>query len=156
MGDLPAQLEELGKQTMEGFVNGLTKNTDYLDKNVKTFIKSMLTTFKKDLKIASPSKVTFKFGDYTGQGFVNGFKDTIGLVKKTAGQMASAAATPLEGLTANIGIARSTVNGSQVPGTSTVTNNYNLVQNNTSPKSLSALETYQARRQQIALIKAMT
>lgn len=156
MGDLPAQLEELGKQTMEGFVNGLTKNTDYLDKNVKTFIKSMLTTFKKDLKIASPSKVTFKFGDYTGQGFVNGFKDTIGLVKKTAGQMASAAATPLEGLTANIGIARSAVNGSQVPGSSTVTNNYNLVQNNTSPKSLSALETYQARRQQIALIKAMT
>ena len=33
---------------------------------------------------------------------------------------------------------------------------YNLVQNNTSPKSLSALETYQARRKQIAMMKAAT
>ena len=37
-----------------------------------------------------------------------------------------------------------------------VINNYNLVQNNTSPKSLSALQTYQARRQQLAMVKAMT
>ena len=39
---------------------------------------------------------------------------------------------------------------------SRITNNtYNLVQNNTSPKALTALETYQARRQQVAMIKAM-
>ena len=38
---------------------------------------------------------------------------------------------------------------------STVNNTYNLVQNNTSPKSLSALDTYQARRQQVAMLKAM-
>ena len=41
-------------------------------------------------------------------------------------------------------------------GRSTVNNNtYNLVQNNTSPKALTALETYQARRQQVAMLKAM-
>ena len=52
---------------------------------------------------------------------------------------------------------KSTVGGRDGLGTTNnVTNNYNLVQNNTSPKSLSALETYQARRQQIALVKAMT
>ncbi|MBO4592370.1 MAG: phage tail tape measure protein, partial [Eubacterium sp.] len=38
---------------------------------------------------------------------------------------------------------------------SNVTNNYNLNQTNNSPKSLSALETYQARRQQIALLKSI-
>lgn len=37
--------------------------------------------------------------------------------------------------------------------TNNVTNNYNLVQNNTSPKALSALDTYRARRQQIAMLK---
>ena len=36
-----------------------------------------------------------------------------------------------------------------------VTNNYNLSQTNNSPKSLSALETYQARRQQIVQLKGM-
>lgn len=35
-------------------------------------------------------------------------------------------------------------------------NNYNLVQNNTSPKALSALDTYRARRQQVSMVKAMT
>ena len=37
-----------------------------------------------------------------------------------------------------------------------VVNNYSLVQNNTSPKALTALETYQARRAQIAMIQAAT
>lgn len=40
--------------------------------------------------------------------------------------------------------------------TSSVVNNYSLVQNNTSPKALTALETYQARRQQISMLKAVT
>lgn len=37
-----------------------------------------------------------------------------------------------------------------------IVNNYNLVQNNTSPKALSALDTYRARRQQVSMVKAMT
>lgn len=45
---------------------------------------------------------------------------------------------------------------SQTSAGNVITNNYNLVQNNTSPKALTALETYQARRQQIAMAKAVT
>ena len=58
------------------------------------------------------------------------------------------------------GSMRSTVNRNGVAGATTqnqtIINNYNLVQNNTSPKPLSALETYRARRQQVSMVKAMT
>ena len=153
--EMPQQLEDLGTQAMKGFVTGLTKNTDYLDNNVKLFIKSMLDTFKTQLQIKSPSRIMATIGEYTGEGFVNGLKETIVSVKKAAGDMVQAAAEPL-GDVKSIGNMRAVVgapNGAAVQNMNTV-NNYNLVQNNTSPKSLSALETYQARRQQIALVKA--
>ena len=38
---------------------------------------------------------------------------------------------------------------------SNVTNNYNMNQTNNSPKSLSALETFQARRQQLSMLKSI-
>jgi hypothetical protein len=156
---LPEQLEKIGQQTIQGFINGFSKNTDYMDDKIKTFVKAMVDSFKKELKIGSPSKLTYLLGDFTGQGFVNGLKDTITAIKKTAGAMASAVATPLDSVKTNIGDMKAAVNGQNGVGTqntSSVVNNYNLVQNNTSPKSLSALQTYQARRQQIAMVKAMT
>jgi TP901 family phage tail tape measure protein len=161
LADLPKQLEELGEQSMAGFVNGLTKNTDYMSKEVKTFINSMLETFKKNLKIKSPSRVMEVIGDYTGEGFILGLKDTINSVRDVASEMAKAAAVPLEDLQKDVNLSRAAVNtsgegGAVGIGSSTVVNNYNLTQNNTSPKSLSALETYRARRQQIELVKALT
>lgn len=154
--DIPAQLEALGNETMKGFVNGLTKNTDYMTTEVKTFVSSMVNQFKSELKIASPSKVMEVIGDYTGEGLVNGLKSTIGDVKKVANDMAQSVATPLNGMSANIGSLNNAVSSGVPTQNTTVVNNYNLNQNNYSPKSLSALETYQARRQQLAMVKAMT
>lgn len=158
LADLPKQLEELGNQAMKGFVEGLTKNTDYMSKEVKTFIKGMVDNFKKELQIKSPSRVMMEIGDYTGEGFVDGLKSTLSNIKKTAQDMAQTVATPLDNIKTNIGTMKASVGNSNglMGQTNNVVNNYNLVQNNTSPKSLSALETYQARRQQIALVKAMT
>jgi TP901 family phage tail tape measure protein len=156
--NLPKQLEELGDQAMKGFLNGLTTNTDYMSKEIKTYIKAMVDTFKNELQIKSPSKVMMELGDYTGIGFVDGLKDTINSVKKTAQAMAKEVTTPLDDMKTNLGNARSAVKNPNGVGqtTNNVTNNYNLVQNNTSPKALTALETYQARRRQVALVKAMT
>lgn len=155
---LPKTLEEIGADTMRGFVNGLTQNTDYLSEEVKTFVAGMVDTFKKELKISSPSRVMMSIGDFTGQGFVDGLKDTINNVKKTASKMAEAVSSPLDTVKTDIGSVKTSVgNGNALGGqNNNVVNNYNLTQNNTSPKSLSALETYQARRQQVALVKAMT
>ena len=155
---LPAQLEELGMDAMKGFLNGLTTNTDYMEDEVKLYVKALIDTFKKDLKISSPSKVMMQIGDYTGEGLVNGLKNTVNSVKKVAQEMAQSVATPLNTLKTDIGNVKSYVGGNETMfgQPTTVINNYDLQQNNYSPKSLSALETYQARRQQVAMVKAMT
>ena len=154
MSTLPNELEKLGAQTMKGFVDGLTHDTDYMQEEVKTFIAGMVDTFKKELQIHSPSKVMMRLGGYTGEGFVDGVKNTIGEVKDIASRMASAVSNPLTDMRANIGQARAAVGSGAVIGAGSVVNNYNMVQNNTSPKPLSALDTYQARRQQISMVKA--
>ena len=155
---IPAQLEELGTQAMKGFVNGLTKDTDYMEENVRTFVNAMLNEFVSLLQIHSPSRVTEALGEFTGKGFGNGLLNVINFIKDIAQQIAAAATSPLEGFNANISGLRAAVNPqtqNAAVGGGNVVNNYNLVQNNTSPKALTALETYQARRQQIALIKAL-
>lgn len=155
---LPEQLEKLGQQSIQGFIDGFTKSTDFMDDQIKTFVKSMVDQFKIELKIKSPSRIMKELGDYTGQGFIDGLKATISAVKSTASDMAKAVATPLDSVKTNLGDMRAAVQSPNGIGTTntSVVNNYNLVQNNTSPKSLSPLETYRARRQQIAMIKAMT
>jgi phage-related minor tail protein len=157
---LPAQMAKLGNNAMKSFVDSLTSDTGYMSANIKTFVGAMVDEFKKDLGIHSPSKVTGQLGSYTGEGFVDGFADWIPEAVKAAGKLSEAAKTPIEQLRDAIN-QRIPQNGTQ--GTTgatapvqTVTNNYNLTQNNTSPKPLTALETYQARRRQVNMIKAMT
>ena len=154
--NLPKQLEDLGSETMKGFVDGLTKNTDYMSKEVKTFVSSMIDTFKKDLGLNNNSLVTQALGTQAGQGFVEGLKQTFEQVKVETSKVASKTAKKLELDKEAQDIAnavRVKSNAGSSVSNSNVTNNYNLVQNNTSPKSLSALDTYRARQQQIALLK---
>lgn len=157
---LPKKLEELGKQTMEGFVKGFTTNTDYMGKTVKFFVNNMVSTFKKELGIKSPSRVMYEIGEYTVGGFTDALKDGIKQVQGIVEDIVTETATPLSNMDINPGTVRTVANGSLTAPTSstsnTVTNNYNLVQNNTSPKPLTALETYQARRRQVSMVKAMT
>ena len=156
--DLPSQLEELGTQIMTGFVEGLTENTDYMSDEIKTYISAMVDTFKKELKINSPSRVTMELGEFTGRGFIEGFRKTVNEVKRLADDMAKSVATSLDSVKQNYDYLKNAVGNSEDLNNygKAIINNYNLTQNNTSPKSLSALETYQARRQQVAMVKAMT
>lgn len=151
-GKLPAQLEELGTEALKGFLSGLTSDTDYMDEEIRTFISAMVDQFKEELDIHSPSKLMEKLGGFTGTGFVDGFKDKIVDIRKAAQEMAQSASVPLNTSNYGSGISRG-YNNAQYGG---ITNNYNLIQNNTSPKSLSALDTFKARRRQIALVKALT
>ena len=151
------QMKDLGEQAMRGFVDGLTKNTDYMDANVKTFVNAMVKTFKDKLQIHSPSRLTFGLGALTGEGFDDGLLSMVRRIQNTVKQITGDIASPISGLGADLPGIRKSVNGYPVAAgakTSNVVNNYNLVQNNTSPKALSALETYQARRQQIAMVRA--
>lgn len=126
---LDKQLEDMGTKAMKSFISGLTKNTDYMSKEIKTFVNSITSTFKKELSTKNVAMAKS----------IGGSTSLIGGLSEAKARVGS-----------------STSNGTYKSSGSNVTNNYNLVQNNTSPKSLSALETYQARRQQIAMMKAMT
>lgn len=157
MAKLPKQLEELGVQTMQGFLSGLTKNTDYMTNAVQTLVKGMVDTFKKELDIHSPSGVTEALGEYTGEGFGNGIKNMISYVKNAVNELLNTSTQPLDDVKTSIGTAKANVGNSSVGvGNTTIINNYDLVQNNNSPKSLSALDTYKARQQQLAMVKAAT
>lgn len=151
---LPGQLEALGTQAMKGFLTGLTGNTDYMSKQVKTWVSAMVAEFKKDLQIKSPSRVMMEIGGYTGEGFAEGLAGTFKNLQRRVSEMTGMVSSPLD-LGADLSGLRSAVGRGSVNNTSVV-NNYNLVQNNTSPKPLSALDTYRARRQQIAMVKAFT
>lgn len=146
--------EALGADSMKGFVDGFTKNTDYMEESVKTFVKGMVDTFKKELDIHSPSKVMAKLGNFSGTGFVEGLKNTVRDVKDVTKGFVNSMTNPLSNLNVK-GLNILGNNGAAV-GTTNVTNTYNLVQNNNSPKALSALDTYRARRKQIAMIQAAT
>lgn len=157
--DLPQKMEELGKQAMAGFTEGLTNNTDYMAEAVKSVVSDMVQQVKTLLDIHSLSKVMEKLGVYTGEGFENGLYETAKQVQKQAKQFLADAATPFETFSASIGSARTAARqkGSMTASEQvSIVNNYNLVQNNTSPKALSALDTYRARRQQVSMVKAMT
>ena len=154
---IPEKLQELGIQAMKGFTSGLTKNTDYMSKAIKGFVNQMVAEFKKQLKIKSPSRVTASIGVFAGEGVADGLMETIKTVQSAARRVAGAVSSPLDDISGSIGGIRAAVRpGGGSVYNSQVVNNYNLVQNNTSPRSLSALETYQARRRQIAMLKAAT
>ena len=84
---LDKELETIGKQCMEGFISGLTTDTKYMSNSIKTFINGMIDTFKKQLGIHSPSKVTKKLGAYTAEGFADGIAANTDMVEKAVESM---------------------------------------------------------------------
>lgn len=146
--DLPAQLETLGYQVMQGFLSGLTTNTDYMSSAIKTFVSGMIDQFKDQLGIHSPSKVAMELGAYTGEGFADGLKDMIKTVKKTAKEISEAVTSELD-FSDSINVAKaatSTVSGINrnvgTFGSGSTTQVINFNQTNNSPKALDRLTIY--------------
>lgn len=147
---LPKQLEELGYQTMQGFLSGLTKNTAYMEESVKTFISGMVDTFKKQLGIASPSKVTMALGELTGEGFADGILKMVKTVQEAAKDITDAVTDSLDmadtvssakmAISAASGATGYNRNAGSFVGDRTQIINFNQVNN--SPKSLDRLSIY--------------
>ena len=152
-----------GQNFMQGFMNGINSKLEPAKQAVKNVVEGAIATMRKTQAEGSPSKITFRSGEFFGEGYINGIKATIRQAREAASDLVEGAIQPLN-VTAPLPQIRGAVNSGMSGGlygggntsTSSVTNNYNLVQNNTSPKPLSALDTYRARRQQISMIKAAT
>lgn len=147
---LPKQLEQLGYQTMQGFLSGLTTNTSYMEESVKTFISGMVDTFKQQLGIHSPSKVGISLGENFGGAFADGLLEMVKTVQAAAKDITSAVTDSLD-FQDSISAAKASV--SAATGTSGMNRNagsfvgdrnqiINFNQINNSPKALDRLTIY--------------
>lgn len=142
----------------QGYINGIMAMREKLTQAVGSLARSAVKELESDFDIKSNLQ-TQNIGKLIGDGYGEGILSTIRSIKEAAKEAAEEMQTPIYGFKAQMSDIREAVPATQMvqaAPAAAVTNNYNLVQNNSSPKPLSALETYQARRQQIELVKAMT
>ena len=81
--DMYDQGKSAGKATVEGMQNGLTA-TEAFREAARNLAQSAITSIKKKLGIASPSKVAKELGEYTGEGFILGLNAESAAVAKAA------------------------------------------------------------------------
>lgn len=165
LSGLPQQLQELGSETMKSFVTGLTENTDYMSNEVQTFIKSMVDNLtdelNKELSLTGTNNSVAKtFQSTYGMGLVNSFQGVIDAIANGTSKNATWEALPLDFQT-GIDFAKDAVNTASASSKAGKTagasiTNYTFNQTNNSPKSLSALDTYTASREMLAMVKAYT
>jgi tape measure domain-containing protein len=80
--DLPNKMLEVGKNILTGIWNGITGAAGWLANKVSTWASDFLAGIKKGMGIASPSKITAKFGKYLAEGLGIGFGKEISNVYK--------------------------------------------------------------------------
>ncbi|MFL8712805.1 phage tail tape measure protein [Clostridioides sp. GD02377] len=85
-----------GKNIITGIVNGLISGVGAVVDTVKNIGSLVVGTFKKVLRIHSPSKVTTELGEFTGIGFANGIKNTSKDVAEATKDLISAMEQNLE------------------------------------------------------------
>ena len=135
---------------MQGFLSGLTTNTEYMESAVRTFVSGIIDQFKSQLGIASPSKVTMKLGELVGEGFADGILDMVNTVKDAAKEITDAVTDNLS-LDQNLSTAKSAIysatgaaginrNAGSFMGDRTQIINFNQVNN--SPKAIDRLTLY--------------
>ena len=169
-----------GEYFAQGFLNGMDSKSSAIYQKAKALAQKAIQGLKDGQKEGSPSKITTQSGKYFTEGYMKGIGseekalikevkdlvleaiDALGgtdLIRKTKASIASQISGSelsfgnISGIRAAVAQPGATGGSGRIG--STVNNTYNLVQNNTSPKSLSAIDTYQARRQQVAMLKAM-
>ena len=171
---------ESGQYFGQGFINGMDSKGSAIHQKAKQLAQKAIQGLKDGQKEGSPSKITMRSGKYFTEGYMKGIgseekdlitevkdlvaeaikalggRDIIRQAKRTITDQVSGSELSFGNVSGIRGaVTQPGMVGAGSAGAATITNNYNLVQNNTSPKALTALETYQARRQQVSMLKAM-
>lgn len=83
-------LAEIGRNIIQGLINGVKNMAGKLVDSVKGVVDGAIEGAKNLLGIHSPSRVFMEFGEYTGEGFINGINDMKNAVAKAGQDMANA------------------------------------------------------------------
>ncbi|MBH0174710.1 hypothetical protein IHV09_14170 [Fictibacillus sp. 23RED33] len=84
-------LKQIGKDVIQGLINGITDKGKDLVKKAKDIADSIKKTLKNVLDIHSPSRVTREIGKNVGEGLVLGLGDKAGAITKASVELAKAA-----------------------------------------------------------------
>jgi hypothetical protein len=84
-----------GIYLVSGFAAGITSYTWYAEAMAAAMAKAAKEAAEEELGIASPSKVFYKIGSFTGQGFVNALIDYASNTYKAGAAMANSARSGL-------------------------------------------------------------
>lgn len=72
MSSVPSMMLSTGRQILQGLINGITSRIGSLMSTVSSIASRVKDSFKKALKIGSPSKVFYQYGSWTDEGYING------------------------------------------------------------------------------------
>lgn len=84
-------LKQIGKDIIQGLINGIGEMVNDVKEKATSVAEAVTGTLRKILDIRSPSRVTTKLGEYTGQGFADGVSNKQKEVEKASKQTAAAA-----------------------------------------------------------------
>ncbi len=87
--ELPGKMLGFGKDIIDGLVNGIKSKITAVTNAIKDVTSKITGKVKSILGIASPSKVMFEMGEWTGEGLALGIEDTVGRVQKATQNLAS-------------------------------------------------------------------
>lgn len=151
-----ADYYSVGVNSGTGLSNGLSSTMQSIRNTASNIASNILKTLKEGLDVHSPSRETYKIGDYVVQGLQNalaeGARKMVGPTKKIAATILDTAneelgvgidIPDLNGVKASVRSAGSGNSGNTNTvnnGTTKVVNNF--YQTNNSPKALSRLEIY--------------
>jgi chromosome segregation ATPase len=89
--DQYAEMSQAGKDTVKGYIDGMTSQLAILRRTAREVAAVVPDTVREHNEIRSPSKVLQRLGAYTGEGYALGLKSQIPVTEKQARELAEAA-----------------------------------------------------------------
>lgn len=83
LAQLPGKVLEIGKNVVQGLWNGISSMAGWIADKVSGFFGGIIDGAKNLLGIHSPSKVFARLGQFTAEGFGEGWDDSFSDVKRT-------------------------------------------------------------------------
>ena len=81
LAKLPGQVIQIGKDLVTGLWNGISDKASWVTEKIKGFGTQITNAIKKQLGVASPSKVFAEIGGFMAEGLGVGWEDQIGDVE---------------------------------------------------------------------------
>ena len=95
---LPAKFKEIGKNLIDGLVNGITAKFEKIGNKISGIASKITGLFTSTWDVNSPSKVFKGIGEYLMEGLEAGLESSERSVLGTAGQVAQAVTDQFQGL----------------------------------------------------------